>query len=287
VAPPSRTWPAVDLRARGDRALPSGFADTLALVLDDLDPTAVEDDDSACQWRVHFGDALSRDAALPHLRHAVGTWLDVTAVEIPDEGWATRAQQDLRAVRVDGLLVAPPWDVPAPCPSSADVVIVIEPSMGFGTGHHQSTRLCLRLLQEVPVAGARVIDVGTGSGVLALAARRLGAADVQGIDNDPDSIDAARANLARNGSDPAVRVDQADLADASLAPASLVVANLTAWLLRRHREPLAALVAPGGRLLTSGFTSDQLPLVLESFPAFRVDVMREEDSWLGLVLLRA
>ena len=85
--------------------------------------------------------------------------------------------------------------------------------MGFGTGHHATTRLCLELLQRIDVAGARVIDVGTGSGVLALAAWKLGAAGVTAVDNDPDALQNARDNIARNGGAGRIEVVQADLVD--------------------------------------------------------------------------
>jgi ribosomal protein L11 methyltransferase len=163
--------------------------------------------------------------------------------------------------------------------------IIIEPSMGFGTGHHQSTRLCLLALQSLPLAGARVVDVGTGSGVLAIAAALLSATEVEALDNDPDAVAAARENVTRNGVADCVRVlDAGDVAASAVAPAGVVVANLTAWTLRQHAASLHALVAPGGRLIVSGFTHDQVRLVLEAFPGLIVVERFDEDDWLALVL---
>src|SRR5439155_10005917 len=142
---------------------------------------------------------------------------------VADEDWARRSQADLRAIDVGGLIVAPPWDSRHSKP-----VIVIEPSMGFGTGHHATTRLCLRLMQRRELRGARVIDVGTGSGVLALAAWKLGASDVVAVDNDPDALDNARANIARNGGAAAIDVVCDDLNALKLQAADVIVANLTA-----------------------------------------------------------
>ena len=127
--------------------------------------------------------------------------------------------------------------------------------MGFGTGHHATTRLCLALLQDDRPAGRTVIDVGTGSGVLAIAARRLGASAWQRSTTILTRCQNARENIERNA-----RLErwwmcaQADLSSLAASPADVVTANLTGAVLQRHAAELRQLVTPGGALIVSGFS---------------------------------
>ena len=164
-----------------------------------------------------------------------------------------------------------------PPDASRDIIIVIDPSTGFGTGHHATTRLCLELLQRQAVRGTRVIDVGTGSGVLALAAWKLGASSVIALDNDPDALRNARDNVGRNGAGNAIEIVHGDLSSASLEPADIVLANLTGPVLRRHSSQLQRLVATGGVLIISGFGSEELEDTARVFSAVPKEVLKEEE----------
>ena len=243
-------------------ALPDAAAlrDRLYALFDDFSPTAVEDHEHDAGFRVFFRSPHDRDRAARAASDAFPQ-LDLRSAEIDDEDWARRSQADLRAVRVRRLIVAPPWDVRS---DDSAMTIVIEPSMGFGTGHHATTRLCLDLLQDRDLTGAHLIDVGTGSGVLAIAAARLGAATVLAVDNDPDALVNARENATRSHEE-RIAFTQTDLRELAPRPVDLVLANLTAGVLVRHAPALQALVAPGGTLIVSGFGPHERDDVVGAF----------------------
>ena len=161
-------------------------------------------------------------------------------------------------------------------------MIVIEPSMGFGTGHHASTRLCLAALQTIALDGRDVVDVGTGSGVLAIAAARLGAAGAVGIDNDPDAIQSAEENWQLNGRPDNVRFALADLGAQPLPSADVVTANLTGALLIRAAQRLLDAVRPDGTLVASGILAEERDRVVAAFAPAAIVWEREEDGWIGL-----
>ena len=188
-----------------------------------------------------------------------GTHLFVEAIDVEDEDWAARSQAQLRAITI-GRLVGRP--VPGMNQGSDDaqgirrltpLLVVIQPSMGFGTGHHATTRLMLRALQELPFEDRTVLDIGCGSGVLAIAAVKLGARSAIGIDVDPDALENARENVELNG------VTERRAVRTSGLPRHVGASG------RRDGEPdrrrcssaqpssLAELVDPGGYLIVSGF----------------------------------
>ena len=252
--------------------------DRLYAQLDDFSPVAIHDDEEAARWRVFFRTRTSRDAALAAI--AIEPDVSASALDVPDEDWARRSQENLRAIEAGGLIIAPPWDVPG----HTLPVIIIEPSTGFGTGHHATTRLCLRMLQRLELRGARVLDIGAGSGVLALAAWKLGASDVVAVDNDPDALDNARVNIERNGAGPSIDVICDDLGSLRIQRADVVLANLTGAVLVRYASELRALAVEGGYLIVSGFAPQDAAVVRAAFRG--VDLIDEssEGEWAALSL---
>ncbi len=269
--------PALDLRWTAGVDLPA-FSELLHAALDDFNPIAIHEADAGDCWRVFFKDRAARDRAAASLAADFPAELaEIRAEDVADEEWARRSQSRLHAVRVGRLIVAPPWDVPPSVDADA-MVIVIDPSMGFGTGHHQTTRLCLGLLQEIALADRHAIDVGTGSGVLAIAAARLGAAAVIALDDDADALANAEANVSLNDVKAVVSLAHADLAAFRSAPAAVVTANLTGAVLVRHADALRRLVADNGALIVSGFAVEESAGVVAAIGA-TIEREVSEGEW--------
>ena len=257
----------------------------LYAALDDFSPTAIEE--RADGVRAFFLTRADRDAA-----HAtLGPQFHVTPLEVPDDDWARRSQEGLQPITIGRITVVPNQQSPITGESAIrnpqSAIIVIRPSMGFGTGHHATTRLCLRALQEIHLDGKRVLDVGTGSGILAIAARTLGAARAVGIDSDPDAIQSARENLDLNPGLSDVTFTVADLGSATLEPADIVTANLTGALLARAAAILMGATAPAGVLIVSGLMTAERADVLAAFRGSRIVWEQAEDEWLGLAVKKA
>ena len=272
----SRTWPAILLSGLASPKLgPGGVSDPemihAALARHNV---AAIDEPSEDQWRIFFSDGSDREAALATLRERL-PGLRIDPLDVADENWAARSQESLRAVQIGRIIVAPPWDAP--------IIIVIRPSMGFGTGHHATTRLCLAALQRISLDRCMVLDIGAGSGVLAIAASRLGAEEVTGIDDDQDAIQSAWDNLSLNPS-AQVTLIVGDLRSTTLVPADVILANLTGGLLIQSAERLRTLTNAHGRLILSGFTVDEERDVVAAFGAFTVEHRGEEEGWVCVTL---
>ena len=283
--------------------------------MDDFRPAAAEE----------RGDILRLFFSTSDDRAAAGVALErhrylVKALEVDDEDWARRSQQDLTPITVGRITILPtphsllptahslvptldspvptpyspiptpyspvPTNPQPPTPNPYPIPIVIEPSMGFGTGHHATTRLCLAALERIDLTHAFVLDVGTGSGVLAIAAARLGAAGALGIDSDPDAIQSARDNLALNPEARHVRFQVADFTTAPISRADVVTANLTGALLVRVAPSLVNAVNPGGTLIVSGILAADEADVRRSFSEAESLWDQREDEWVCVALRR-
>jgi ribosomal protein L11 methyltransferase len=200
------------------------------------------------------------------------TAYEVSRVE--DEDWVRRTQAQFTPQRVaPNLWIVPSWHE---TPDAAAINVVLDPGLAFGTGTHPTTRLCLRWLAERLEGGASVIDFGCGSGILAIAALKLGAASASGVDIDPQAVLAARENAFNNG----VAVTFVSAAEDLPGPAQFVLANILAQPLIVLAPLIATLTVRGGHLALSGILATQAQEVRDAYAAwYDFDPLQEEDGW--------
>ena len=204
---------------------------------------------------------------------------------VSDEDWTTAYRSFFKPIRVGRVVVSPSWSRDGLVEESDDVIVEIDPGMAFGTGHHETTRLCLEALQDRPIGGETVLDVGTGSGILGIAAAKLGAARVVGVEIDPAAADIAAENVRRNGLAGLVTILVGDSPLVFDGTADLVLANILPDVIIAMADALTAKTNPGGRLITSGIVTERLDDVraaLESHGVATVEEKREGD-WVALV----
>lgn len=232
-------------------------------------------------------DGFLRRAA-DRLSEAAGTEPEMLWRWQADEDWSRRWKEGLEPREIGRrLIVTQPWN---PVPGEdGRVVIVIDLATAFGTGEHATTRTALAFLEGAVSAGDRVLDVGTGSGILAIAAARLGAERVLAVESDPDAMDACRENLERNGVAGRVDLECAAVDDAWLAAREgrfdVVAANVLSGVLLPLLPALARALRPGGRLILGGILDEESAAMKAA--AGPAGLRRTEESldgewWTGL-----
>lgn len=204
--------------------------------------------------------------------------------EVDDADWTDAWREHYVPQRIGRILVVPSWNVVEA--RDDEVSIVLDPGMAFGTGLHPTTRGCLELLQELEPMPQRGLDVGCGSGILSVAALRLGAENVVAVDIDALAVDATRANAERNGLAERVETRAGTLDPVAEERFPLVMANLVAAVLIELAPRLAAHLAPGGTLLASGIIEPRADEVIGAMEAVGLHVVRRRDDgdWVSVAL---
>ena len=268
--------------------------------------TALFDADANCDALLHALEAIAPDAdlaaasgILPHatLNHP---WLaSVTFREVADQDWERAWMDDYPPLRFGASLWIVPWNCEIPDEANQQLlrgaqddntqvhgrhsptIVRLDPGLAFGSGTHATTALCLEWLESLDLRGKEVLDVGCGSGILAIAALKLGAACAVGIDNDPQALLASRDNAERNDVADRLSVFMPD--EAPDAQYAVVVANILASALDALAERIAAYVAPGGVLALSGILDGQQHELIARYGTWfdKLQVAQRED-WLRI-----
>lgn len=204
--------------------------------------------------------------------------------EIMEEDWATSWKQFFHPVKVgERIVIKPSWEGYEA--AADDIVIELDPGMAFGTGTHHTTAMCCRVLEEVVQPGHVVFDVGTGSGILAVAAAKLGASCVQAVDFDTVAVRVANENIAINKVENIVNVAQGDLLTGITGQADIVIANIIADIVIKLLADIPARLKDDGVFIASGIISERLSDVVASMLSHNliVDKVVEEGGWVAVV----
>lgn len=210
--------------------------------------------------------------------------LQVQGVEQDD--WENSWKQYYHAVDVgERLTVCPSWEAPP----AGRTVLRLDPGMAFGTGTHETTALCLAELDKRVRGGERVLDIGTGSGILAIAALLLGAKSADGVDIDPMCVRTAAENAALNGVEQRLRVRVGDLSQQAEGPYDIICANIVASAIKALSPAVPALLSPQGVYLASGIIDERRDEVLQALAAcgLQVEQVLEKNGWVCIVSKRA
>ena len=208
--------------------------------------------------------------------------LTITVGEVDDEDWFNNWKRYYDVIHVGNIAVVPEWiDYE---PRDSETVVRIRPGAGFGTGEHESTRMCLMLLDGIDVTGRRVVDVGCGSGILGVAAVMKGASEAYMTDIDENAIKSANENIRLNGVADRCRAVCTDLAEG--VEGHVVFANITADILIRLADTVTELVTRGGYIILSGIIKKRLSDVLEAYDRDGITVERVVDlgEWHAVLL---
>ncbi len=210
--------------------------------------------------------------------------LSVTVVDVREEDWAENWKKYYKPFRVGNrMVVKPVWETYGAAPH--DLIIEIDPGMAFGNGTHETTSMCLALLENVVRPGDFVMDVGSGSGILAIAAAKLGADGVFAVDLDPVAVRVAKENIERNGLSDRITAQVGDLLKGVDAKADVVVANIIADAIILLSDAVHKHMKPGGTFISSGIIRDREEDVTGAIAAagFSIERIERGGEWVAIV----
>jgi ribosomal protein L11 methyltransferase len=237
---------------------------------------------SESRWTTAMPDEVERTVNLL-TRSSRSTRPTITTRRIQEQNWNEEWEKTIRPIHVsERMVITPSWHPYEPAPG--ELVLTIDPKMSFGTGYHESTRLILRLLEQHVRAGDRVLDMGTGTGVLGIAAVKLGAANATGVDVDEWSYDNACENIRLNHVENRVTIIHGDITATPAGPFTLILANIQRTVLLDMLPAFAQRLPAGGRLLLAGLLHDDRDIMMEQLRHEGLTLLDElsENEWIAI-----
>lgn len=232
-----------------------------------------------------LGERLNR--IKKRLVEVLGLTVEFELKQVKEEDWAEAWKRYFKPEQFGKIVIKPSWE--GYNPTSGEIVIELDPGMAFGTGAHPTTRLCLKLLQEIITPQTKMLDVGTGSGILALAGAKLGAKKVCAMDIDPVAVKVALDNIKRNRMEGLIEVYESNLLERQIASKfNLVVANIISNAIIEISSQLEKVIEPGGLFLASGIIEERYAEVLDCLTKQGFSHIKNifEEGWAG-ILVRA
>lgn len=248
-----------------------------ALGVEERDETTLAKNTSGVTLVASYADDAAAEAAIVELLPR-----EARLIHVVGDDWLDAYKKYFKVTRLgERLVIRPSWEPFEAGPG--DVVVTVDPGRAFGTGTHESTRLVMTQLDRLVRGGERVLDVGCGTGILAICALKLGASEAYCIDVDPDAIEVTLENAASNQEEARVKASTQPVEEvAEIYP--LVLANIQATVLIPLAAAIAARVAPEGLLLLSGILVGQEDDVRAAYPEFTLEASPVEGEWISLVL---
>ena len=213
--------------------------------------------------------------------------LEIDTLNVRDEDWSEVWKQFYKPFKAGKhLVVKPTWEPYEP--QAGDRIIEIDPGMAFGSGTHETTSMCLELLEETLNGGETVIDVGTGSGILAIGAAMLGAKDILAIDIDPTAVKVAKENIEHNHLENCITAVEGNLLDKTDSTCDLCVANIIADVICFFAKPLTAHIVPGGKFICSGIIKEREGDVRAALldAGYEILEIRRKGEWVAMLSRR-
>ncbi len=208
--------------------------------------------------------------------------LEITVSDLPEEDWQSGWKQYYKPIHVNHLVVVPLWENYEP--KDGEIVMKIDPGMAFGTGAHETTRLCLKALTKTDLAGKTILDVGCGSGILSIGGVLLGAQSAFGCDIDQLAVEVARRNAALNGLESKTGYAAGDLLSVVEGKYPIVVANIVADVILTLLKDLHKVLLPGGLFVASGIIDDRKDELLAAIQKAELTIenIEEERGWVAI-----